>query len=582
LRNAAAGALLGAPHPAIPLPRDLYGAVRRNSSGLDLADESTLAALAAACIESAALHWRAAPLVDGHAQTRAVPPVYGGARSDTALLIAGGARSDAMPRVDGGAHTDAMPLPVTDPGDRRSVVGAVVEASAADVAAALDAAECACPAWQATPAAERAAALERAADLMQQRMPILIGLIVREAGKTFANAVGEVRESIDFMRYYAAQARRELRGERRPLGIVACISPWNFPLAIFTGQVAAALAAGNAVIAKPAEQTPLVAAEAVRLLRAAGIPPDALQLLPGRGETVGAALVGDARVRAVLFTGSNEVARLLQRSLAGRVDVHGRPATLIAETGGQNAMIVDSSALLEQVVVDVVASAFDSAGQRCSALRVLCLQEDVAERAIEMLVGAMRERRLGATEHFATDVGPVIDEDARAVIEAHIQAMGASGHRVHRPLPLDAAALAHGCFVAPALIELASIGELEREIFGPVLHVVRYRRDQLGALVDAINATGYGLTLGVHTRIDETIETIVGRVRAGNVYVNRNMVGAVVGVQPFGGEGLSGTGPKAGGPLYLHRLVAQPPAWPAEAAGPGPALLGLAEVDTRV
>ncbi|MGH8796388.1 MAG: aldehyde dehydrogenase family protein, partial [Caldimonas sp.] len=251
-----------------------------------------------------------------------------------------------------------------------------------------------------------------------------------------------------------------------------------------------------------------------------------------------------------------------------------------AETGGMNCMIADSTALPEQVARDVLSSAFDSAGQRCSALRVLCLQDDVAERAIEMLVGAMRELRLGATERLATDVGPVIDEDARAAIEAHIEAMRQAGHRVHRPLQLDAAALAHGCFVAPALIELGSIGELEREVFGPVLHVVRYRRDRLGEIVDAINATGYGLTAGVHTRIDETIETLVGRLRAGNVYVNRNIVGAVVGVQPFGGEGLSGTGPKAGGPLYLHRLVWPAPAWPAEAAGPQPAVLGLAEAGT--
>jgi RHH-type proline utilization regulon transcriptional repressor/proline dehydrogenase/delta 1-pyrroline-5-carboxylate dehydrogenase len=315
-----------------------------------------------------------------------------------------------------------------------------------------------------------------------------------------------------------------------PLGVVVCISPWNFPLAIFTGQIAAALAAGNAVIAKPAEQTPLIAAEAVRLLHASGVPIGALQFLPGRGETVGAALVADARVRGVLFTGSNDVARLLQRALAGRVDTEANPATLIAETGGQNAMIVDSSALIEQVVADVVTSAFDSAGQRCSALRVLCVQDDIAECTTRMLLGAMRELRLGAPTRFATDVGPVIDDDALAAIEGHIEALRRAGRRVHRPVPVDPGAVAHGSFVAPALIELDHIGELTREVFGPVLHVVRYRRAQLAALVDQINATGYGLTLGLHTRIDETIEFVTGRVHAGNLYVNRNMVGAVVGV----------------------------------------------------
>ncbi|HEX7438466.1 MAG TPA: trifunctional transcriptional regulator/proline dehydrogenase/L-glutamate gamma-semialdehyde dehydrogenase [Caldimonas sp.] len=540
LRSAAETGVLGAPHPAIVLPRDLYGAERRNSSGIDLSNEDSLTALALGLRDSGAGAWRAAPVVDG------------------------------VQRMSAAATA------VRDPADRRSRVGAVFEATAQDVADALDAAERGASLWQATPAGERAAALERAADLMQARMQLLIGLAVREAGKTCANAIGEVREAIDFLRYYAAQARRELgEGEHRPLGVVVCISPWNFPLAIFTGQIGAALAAGNAVLAKPAEQTPLIAAEAVRMLLEAGVPGAALQLLPGGGESVGAALVADPRVRGVLFTGSNDVARLLQKSLAGRVDAEGQLPTLIAETGGQNAMVVDSSALLEQVVADVITSAFDSAGQRCSALRVLCLQEDIADRVLEMLIGAMRELRLGPPGRLATDVGPVIDAEALAGIEAHIEALRAAGRRVHRPVPVDADAIAHGSFVAPALIELEHIGELTREVFGPVLHVVRYRRAQLGELVDAINATGYGLTLGVHTRIDETIEFITGRARAGNIYVNRNMVGAVVGVQPFGGEGLSGTGPKAGGPLYLRRLVrsaapaAQVPA-PRSTVLPGP------------
>jgi RHH-type proline utilization regulon transcriptional repressor/proline dehydrogenase/delta 1-pyrroline-5-carboxylate dehydrogenase len=310
------------------------------------------------------------------------------------------------------------------------------------------------------------------------------------------------------------------------------------------------------VLAKPAEQTPLIAAQAVSLLHVAGVPGNVLHLLPGRGEVVGAALVADERIRGVMFTGSTEVARLLQRSLAGRLDEQGRPLTLIAETGGQNAMIVDSSALPEQVVADVIASAFDSAGQRCSALRVLCLQRDVADRILPMLEGAMRELALGSPDRLSIDVGPVIDEDARRGIEAHIAAMRAKGRRVFQATPVNAdKRLEHGSFVAPTMIELDSIGELGHEVFGPVLHVVRYRRESLPALVDAINATGYGLTLGIHSRIDETIDFIVGRAHAGNQYVNRNMIGAVVGVQPFGGDGLSGTGPKAGGPLYQRRLV---------------------------
>ena len=523
---------LGAPHPAIPLPRALYGSERRNSSGFDLSNEQRLQALAQGLQASAARRWRAQPEL-------------------------GTAASSA-------AH-HAAAQPVTNPADRRDVVGEVVEAAAADAAGALAAAVAAAPAWAAMPAAERAACLERAADALQAELLPLIGLIVREAGKSFANAVGEVREAVDFLRYYAQQARVELGGGSnaallgsvvcpRPLGPVVCISPWNFPLAIFTGQVAAALAAGNPVLAKPAEQTPLVAAEMVRLLHAAGVPRGALQLLPGRGETVGAALVADARVRGVMFTGSTQVAQLLQRALAGRLDEQGRPPLLIAETGGQNAMVVDSSALPEQVVGDVLASAFDSAGQRCSALRMLCVQEEAAGRVFEMLHGALAELRVGRPDELRTDVGPVIDDEARGGIEAHVAQLRERGHRTGR-LPLDDAATGAGSFVAPTLIEIGRVGDVEREVFGPVLHLLRYRRDELPRLLDDINATGYGLTLGVHTRIDETIDFISARAHAGNQYVNRNIIGAVVGVQPFGGEGLSGTGPKAGGPLYLRRLM---------------------------
>jgi RHH-type proline utilization regulon transcriptional repressor/proline dehydrogenase/delta 1-pyrroline-5-carboxylate dehydrogenase len=388
-----------------------------------------------------------------------------------------------------------------------------------------------------------------------------MGLLAREAGKTYANAIAEVREAVDFLRYYAVQARNDFSNDaHRPLGPVVCISPWNFPLAIFSGQVAAALAAGNPVLAKPAEQTPLIAAQAVRLLLEAGIPEGVVQLLPGRGETVGARLVGDDRVKGVMFTGSTEVARLLQRNIAGRLDAQGRPIPLIAETGGQNAMIVDSSALTEQVVIDVVSSAFDSAGQRCSALRVLCLQEDSADRVIEMLKGAMAESRLGNPERLSVDIGPVIDAEAKAGIEKHIQAMRDKGRTVYQVAIADNDEIKRGTYVMPTLIELESFDELQREIFGPVLHVVRYKRKELDQLIAQINASGYGLTLGVHTRIDETIAKVIDSVNAGNMYVNRNIVGAVVGVQPFGGEGLSGTGPKAGGPLYLYRLLSTRPA----------------------
>ena len=514
--------ILGLPHPAIPLPRMMFGDARENSAGLDLSNERQLQDLAVALRDGSRQPWRAFPIVNGE------------------------------------ARTGSAGVPVLNPADPQDHVGRVRDADARDVADALAASVSAAPLWQAMPPAQRADRLARAADLMERRMPELLGLIIREAGKTCANAVAEVREAVDFLRYYGAQARRDLaEGNHRALGPVVCISPWNFPLAIFTGQVAAALAAGNTVLAKPAEQTPLIAAEAVRLLHEAGIPPGAMQLLPGRGEVVGSALVRDARIRGVVFTGSTQVARILQRDLAGRLDDHHRPLPLIAETGGQNAMIVDSSALVEQVVADVIVSAFDSAGQRCSALRVLCVQEDIADRVLAMLLGAMRELRVAGPDRLATDVGPVIDAEAKDGIERHIAAMRAKGRRVHQP---GEASSQSGTFVMPTVIELDSLGELDREIFGPVLHVVRYRRDDLPAVVEAIDATGYGLTLGVHSRIDETIEFVTARARAGNQYVNRNMVGAVVGVQPFGGDGLSGTGPKAGGPLYLHRLLAWGPA----------------------
>jgi len=522
---------LGAPHAKIPLPRQLFGAERANSMGLDLSNEHRLASLSSALLASANTTWTAVPmLADNEAQV-------------------GVARE------------------VRNPSDARDVVGSVIEATHAQVSTALQYAVAAAPIWQATPVEARADCLIRAADLLEAQMPTLMGLVVREAGKSLPNAVAEIREAIDFLRYYATQIRVEFSNDtHRPLGPVVCISPWNFPLAIFMGQVAAALAAGNTVLAKPAEQTPLIAAQAVRILREAGVPAGAVQLLPGSGEVVGATLVADARTRGVMFTGSTEVARLIAATLAERLDPQGKPIPLIAETGGQNAMIVDSSALAEQVVGDVLNSAFDSAGQRCSALRVLCLQEDVAERVLKMLKGAMRELSIGNPDRLSVDVGPVIDADAKRGIDRHIEAMRAKGHPVFQLEVPEAGR--HGTFVAPTLIELDSIDELEREVFGPVLHVVRYRRNNLEQLLAAIKGTGYGLTLGVHTRIDETIAYVIERAHVGNIYVNRNVVGAVVGVQPFGGEGLSGTGPKAGGPLYLQRLLAMRPSGvPAMLAG---------------
>ena len=517
----------GQPHPAIPLPADLFGPARANSAGLDLTGNAELARLDAELAHLAPRIWQAAPLLAGH------PPGGGPA------------------------------LPVLNPADRRDRVGTVTDASPADVAHALDAAVAFAAPWHAVPAARRAALLRAAADALAAHRSEFVSLGIREAGKTRAAAIAEVREAVDFCRYYAAWIER-LPPAAEPPGPAVCIAPWNFPLAIFVGQAVAALAAGSPVLAKPAEQTPLSAALAVQLLHGAGIPPAALQLLPGPGDTVGAALVADPRIRSVLFTGSTEVARHIQRQLARR-PADAPPARLIAETGGQNALIADASALPEQVVQDTLASAFDSAGQRCSALRVLCLQHEIADRSLDLLAGAMAELCVGNPAELATDVGPVIDDAARAGLLAHIDRMRAAGHRIVQcPLP-DACAA--GSFVPPTLIEIERIAELEREVFGPVLHVLRYPADGLDALIDSIDATGYGLTFGVHSRIDERIDAACRRIHAGNLYINRNLIGAVVGVQPFGGEGKSGTGPKAGGPLYLPRLLGDP--------SPPPAALGL-------
>ncbi|MGE5616777.1 MAG: bifunctional proline dehydrogenase/L-glutamate gamma-semialdehyde dehydrogenase PutA [Bacillota bacterium] len=510
-----------AANPRIPLPVDLYGD-RRNSSGFAFADVAVSGPFLASL----------EPLV-ARADYAATPIVKGAARSGERRAV-------------------------SDPASGKSI-GTVDEANEEVVEAALAAVSSA----RVPDAGERASILERAADLLEARRVELIALLAREAGKTLPDALGEVREAADFCRYYALLARRHFAtpealpgptGEANELrltgrGPFLCISPWNFPLAIFVGQVAAAFAAGNPVVAKPAEQTPLVAHLAVRSLIEAGVPGDAIAFLPGRGETIGARLVSDLRVAGVAFTGSTATARAINRALAAR---DGPLVPLIAETGGLNAMLVDSSALPEQVVADVIASAFNSAGQRCSALRLLCLQKEIAPRVLEILSGATAELVVGDPARLETDVGPVIDREALAMLEEHAARMDRDARRVcEAAIPSGTG----GTFFAPRAYELASLDAIDREVFGPILHVVRFEAADLERVVNAVNAKGYGLTMGVHSRIEETVQLVRARACAGNLYVNRNMIGATVGVQPFGGEGLSGTGPKAGGPHYLFRFA---------------------------
>jgi len=495
----------GGANPRIPTPANLYGAERQNAKGWDHTDPVDIAALDAARAPFATATWRAGP-------------THGDDRSG----------SD-----------------VVNPADPGDVVGQVAAATPQETDAAIDRAKAAYAAWSARPAAERAGLIERVADLYEANAPELFVILAREAGKTLLDAIGEVREAVDFCRYYAAETRRFGDAEKGR-GVFVCVSPWNFPLAIFTGQIAAALAAGNTVLAKPAEQTPLIAARAVALMHAAGLPDDVIQLLPGDGAVVGAALVGDPRIDGVCFTGSTETAKRIQTAMA---ETGAAEAPLIAETGGLNAMIVDSTALPEQAVRDILASAFQSAGQRCSALRCLYVQREVKDRLLEMLFGAMDELRVGDPRLLATDVGPVIDAEARDGIEAHCTAMERAGKLLKR-LKAPAA----GTFVPPTVLAVDGIEALEREIFGPVLHVATYGPEELDAVVDRVNAKGYGLTFGLHTRVDARVQQVVDRAMVGNLYVNRNQIGAIVGSQPFGGEGLSGTGPKAGGPHYLSRF----------------------------
>lgn len=512
------------PHDAIAAPGALF-APRRNSLGVDLSDPDVIDALAA----------------------------------EVAAIEADTSNASASAPVNGER--------VVNPAKSSDTVGLVGATTAEQAKAALARAAAAQPDWDAAGAEARAAMLERAADLYEQNAAELMRLAVREAGKTWKDAVAELREAVDFLRYYAAEARRLFSpsaplpgptGERNSLtlagrGVFLCISPWNFPLAIFTGQVAAALAAGNAVLAKPAEQTPLIAAAAVRLLHQAGAPAEALHLLPGDGPSIGDALLGDARLAGVAFTGSTAVAQKINRRLAAR---DGPIAVLIAETGGQNAMIVDSSALPEQVTRDLVASAFQSAGQRCSAARIAYFPEETADPLIEMLAGAMAELTVGDPAWLSTDVGPVIDADAKAGLDAHAAQLTAEG-RLLAKTPLPPGLEPTGHWVAPQLFRVDGIESLGQEQFGPILHVATWRAEQLDQVLDAINGVGYGLTLGVHTRIESRWRHIAARARVGNIYVNRNQIGAIVGSQPFGGEGLSGTGPKAGGPHYLARFAVE-------------------------
>ncbi len=518
-----------AANPQIPAPADLFAPARRNSTGLNFADGAALVSLADA-------------MTVAFDQPLVAQPVIAGERQS-------GERR-----------------PVTAPFDTQHAVGFVEFAGPVAVDQAIECAGDGFAAWNATPVAERSRCLERAADLVEEQRAVLVALCVAEAGKCVADALADVREAVDFLRYYAAEGRRLMAdaveltgptGERNELrlagrGIFVCISPWNFPVAIFTGQVAAALVTGNTVIAKPAEQTSIVASHLFEILIAAGIPADVLHFVPGDGAVAGARAVADPRIAGVVFTGSTQTAQTINRSLAAR---DGAIATLIAETGGLNAMVVDSSALVERVIIDVVHSAFNSAGQRCSALRLLCLQEDIADRSLALLRGRMAELTIGDPDDLATDVGPVIDAQAQRSLLEHRAQIIRTGTIVYECDLPDACR--DGYFFAPLAVEIPDVGLLTHEVFGPVLHIVRYRSDKLAELIAAINAKGYGLTFGFHSRIERRIGECANAVTVGNVYINRDMVGAVVGVQPFGGAGMSGTGPKAGGPHYLLRFMTE-------------------------
>ncbi|WP_447528363.1 bifunctional proline dehydrogenase/L-glutamate gamma-semialdehyde dehydrogenase PutA [Vreelandella sp. TE19] len=517
----------------IPAPRDIYGPKRQNSRGVNLNIRS---------------HFE--PLMENMA-------AFMETQYPVKPLLAFDIEDDA-------ANTHKVVAPF----DHNLSVGTVQWTTSEQATKALDAAWAAFPRWDDTPVAERAAILRRLADLLEEHMPELMTLCCREGGKLLTDGVDEIKEAVDFCRYYAMRAEESFgdvielpgpTGESNRLtmggkGVFAAISPWNFPVAIFCGQIVATAVAGNTVLAKPAEQTSIIAHRVIELLYEAGMPRDVVQLLPGDGPTVGSVLTSDPRVTGVVFTGGTDTAQSINRSLAARENAP--LPTLIAETGGLNAMIVDSTALPEQVVVDVIQSAFQSAGQRCSALRVLYLQDDVADRVIEILKGAMSELRIGDPRELGTDVGPVIDDDARSGLMTHIQTLK-DENRLVAETPMAAEYTQHGTFVAPVAFVIDSIDALTREQFGPVLHIVRYKARDIDKVIETINARGYGLTFGVHSRNESFATDIAKKIRVGNVYINRNIIGAVVGVQPFGGQGFSGTGPKAGGPHYLQRFVTE-------------------------
>lgn len=519
------------PHPGIPKPKAIYRDWE-NSQGIDLSDRKAFAHL------------------------------------ERHLNLSFNQQIKAGSIINGEVYASENVKTVYSPVNTAIQLGTAAHASEASVEHALRIAHEAKHKWRETPVDKRAAILEHAADLFQQAMPDLVGLLCREGGKCIADALSEIRETIEYCRYYAFRARRDMApkelpgptGESNiftlhPRGAICCISPWNFPLAIFTGQVVAGLATGNTVLAKPAEQTPLIAFKAIQILHQAGIPKDVLQLLIGRGSVVGAKLISDERVDGVMFTGSTETAKFIARNLAER---EGPIIPFVAETGGQNVMIVDSSALPEQTVIDIVQSAFNSAGQRCSALRAVFVQEEIAPKLLAMLAGYMHEMRLGEPWQLATDVGPVIDTDALNMLNDHVEKMQLTG-KLLACVPLDKTKdeLSNGHFFSPCAIEISDLSLLKREVFGPILHIIRYSARDLDKVLNAIINTGYGLTQGIQSRIDTTVEYIANRLPVGNMYVNRNMIGAVVGVQPFGGERLSGTGPKAGGPYYLPRLCVE-------------------------
>lgn len=519
------------PHPHIPKPLFLYGASRMNSLGFDLSDQTTLVRLQETFAKLSQKELHAKPLI-------AKLSHYSGELED-----------------------------ITNPATGE-IMGSIQNTTPAEAEQALLNAENAFEEWSLTSAQYRATCLNRLADLLEKNSAELLSLTIREAGKTLSNAVGELREAIDFCRYYAQESVRLMSaptvlsgptGEKNSLalhgrGVFICISPWNFPLAIFLGQITAALAAGNTVIAKPAEQTPLLAYRAVQLLHEAGVPNDVIQYCPGPGETIGSQLTQSHKIAGVIFTGSNQTAKLISQTLTKH---QGPIVPLIAETGGQNCMIVDSTALPEQVVRDILSSAFDSAGQRCSALRVLFIQEDIADTVLTMLKGAMAELTLGDPSLFSTDIGPVIDHDAKNQLQNHIIKLKQTSKLIFELPQPESVKNAKGYFISPIAFEIKHIQELKHEVFGPVLHIIRYKESELDNVIQQINSTGFGLTFGIHSRINEKIREITRRIKAGNIYINRNTIGAVVGVQPFGGEGLSGTGFKAGGPHYLLKLTTE-------------------------